>query len=458
MPNSLYSSLLQPDLRQMVAENDDVGLHEFCDALLPSVAAEVLEDVEPDTIWKVLSHCEAPRQAEIFQYLPLPAQVTLVEQIDHKSLSRIIEELPADDRVDLLERLEPGRVEEVLPLVAQAERSDIRKLLSYPEESAGSIMTTEYASLPANITVEEALKRLRLQAPRAETIYYVYVTDENRHLIGCLSLSVLIQSRPTALLQDVMERDLISAQVDDDQESVANKILRYDFIAIPVVDADNKLVGIVTHDDAADVMQEEATEDAQMLAAVAPLEDSYLETPFLTLAWKRGVWLVILLGAASVTAHVLSFLELFYFNEKNLGNWMVVCFPLVLASGGNAGSQSATLVIRAMALHETDGKVRQIVWREFRIGLLLGTILGLLGFMVGYWLFHHADKAATVGLSVFLVVSLGTVWGSMLPLGLRRAGMDPALMSNPLIASISDMVGVVTYYTIAYGLVHGLAG
>jgi len=456
MPDSLYSSLLQPDLRLMVAENDDLGLHEFCSALLPSVAAEVLEDVEPEAVWKVLSHCDATRQAEIFQYLPLPAQVALVEQIDRNSLSRIIEQLPADDRVDLLERLEPERVEELLPLVAQAERSDIRKLLSYPEESAGSIMTTEYASLPANITVEEALKRLRLQAPRAETIYYVYVTDENRHLIGCLSLSLLIQSRPNALLQDVMERELISAQVDEDQEAVANKILRYDFIAIPVVDADNKLVGIVTHDDAADVMQEEATEDAQMLAAVSPLEDSYLLTPFLTLAWKRGIWLVILLGAASITAHVLSFLQSYFAHGDQSGNWMLVFFPMVLASGGNAGSQSATLVIRAMALHETDGKVRQVIWREFRIGLLLGLVLGVLACSVGLWLADAGDKAMTVGLSVFLVVSLGTVWGSILPLGLKRMGLDPALMSNPLIAAISDMLGVVTFYSIAHMLVSRL--
>lgn len=458
MPNSLYSSLLQPDLRQMVAENDDAGLHEFCEVLFPSVAAEVLEDVGADDAWSVLSHCEPERQAEIFQYLTLPVQVTLVDHIDRRSLSRIIEQLPADDRVDLLERLEPERVEELLPLVAQAERRDIRKLLSYPDESAGSIMTTEYASLPANITVEEALKRLRLQAPRAETIYYVYMTDENRRLIGCLSLSELIQSRPASLLQDVMEQDLISVRVDEDRETVANKILRYDFIAIPVIDADNKLVGIVTHDDAGDVLQEEATEDAQMLAAVAPLEDSYLQTPFFTLAWKRGIWLVILLGAASLTAQVLSILESLYFSQSQSRNWMVLFFPLVLASGGNAGSQSATLVIRAMALRETEGKVRQIVWREFRIGLLLGTILGALAFSVGYWLVGQNDRAMTVGLSVFFVVSLGTVWGSMLPLGLRKAGMDPALMSNPLIAAISDMVGVVTYYSIAYRMVQGVVG
>jgi magnesium transporter len=200
----------------------------------------------------------------------------------------------------------------------------------------------------------------------------------------------------------------------------------------------------VTHDDAADVLLEEATEDAQRLGAVAPLEDSYLETPFLTLAWKRGIWLVILLGAASLTAHVLD-----YFEPGEGGNWMVLFIPLVLASGGNAGSQSATLVIRAMALHETEGKVGVIVWREFRLGLLLGSLLGTLALGVGLLLVDRPPQAAVVGLSVFLVVSLGTVWGSMLPTALKRLGMDPALMSNPLIAAISDMLGVVIYYSMA---------
>jgi magnesium transporter len=367
-----------------------------------------------------------------------------VDRIDRARLSRIVEEMAADDRVDLLERMDPEHVESLMPLIAQAERQDIRKLLSYPEGSAGAIMTTEYASLPANITVAEALNRLRMQAPSRETIYYIYVIDEDRHLRGFLSLRKLIQAKPAALLQDVMETDVISVRVDDDQEFVANEIARYDFIAIPVVDNQNRLVGIVTHDDAADVLLEEATEDAQRLGAVAPLEDSYLETPFLTLAWKRGIWLVILLGAASLTAHVLD-----YFEPGEGGNWMVLFIPLVLASGGNAGSQSATLVIRAMALHETEGKVGVIVWREFRLGLLLGSLLGTLALGVGLLLVDRPPQAAVVGLSVFLVVSLGTVWGSMLPTALKRLGMDPALMSNPLIAAISDMLGVVIYYSMA---------
>lgn len=457
MPASLYSSLLQPDLQQMVSENDTAGLHEFCDALFAGVAAEVIEGLSPSDAWRVLSQCEPHRQAEIFQYFSIPFQIQIVDHIDRNALSRIIEEMPADDRVDLLERMDPDHVEALLPLIAQAERGDIRKLLSYEEGSAGSIMTTEYASLPGHITVEEALNRLRLQAPSRETIYYIYVTDEERRLLGFVSLRKLLLARRSLLLRDIMERDVISVRVDDDQELVANEIGKYDFIAIPVVDQQNRLVGIVTHDDAADVMQEEATEDALLQAGVAPLEDSYLETAFFELVWKRGFWLVILLFAASLTAQVLSFLEQSVLGQSDVRNWMVLFFPLVLASGGNAGSQSATLVIRAMALHETEGKLWTIVWREFRVGLLLGAVLGVLGLAVGLWLVD-VPRAAVVGLSVFLVVALGTVWGSMLPLGLKRMGFDPALMSNPLIAAISDLVGVVTYYAIAFVIVFRALG
>ena len=276
MERSLFNSLLLPDLKVMLEENDGPALQEFCNALYPGVAAEVIEGLEPAQAWQVLSHCQPGKQAYIFQFLPLTYQVALVESIDRKPLSRLIEEMSPDDRVDLLERMDPEEVENLLPLVAQAERADIRKLLSYPEDSAGSIMTTEYASLPADITVQEALNRLRLQAPSRETIYYVYITDADRHLIGFLSLRHLIEAKPRSLLSDVMERDIISVRVDDDQEQVAREVAKYDFIAIPVVDHQNKLVGIITHDDVADVLLEEATEDQQRLAAVEPLEDAYL--------------------------------------------------------------------------------------------------------------------------------------------------------------------------------------
>lgn len=310
-------------------------------------------------------------------------------------------------------------------------------------------MTTEYASLPSDITVHEALERLRLQAPTRETIYYIYITDEARHLIGFLTLRQLIQAKPSARIADIMQRDVIAVRVDDDQEFVANEIARYSFIAIPVVDNQQRLVGIVTHDDAAEVLQEEATEDAYLAVGVQPLDDGYVNTPFFELTWKRGMWLVILLGAASLTAQVLQ-----YFEGDNSSSWMVFFLPMVLASGGNAGSQSATLVIRALALDETRGRVRWIAWREGRVGLVLGLVLAALSFIVAHFMVG-SQPAIVVATTVLLVVAAGTLSGAMLPLALKRLGMDPAFMSNPLIAALSDMLGVVVYYNAARAIFAG---
>jgi len=431
----------------MLAEHDEQGLREFCDALIPAVAAEVLEGLEPKQTWEVLSYSPPKLQAEIFAYFSLPVQVAMVDSIEPERLSRVIEEMSADDRVDLLERMDPEHVDRLLRYVAQAERADIRKLLSYPEYSAGSIMTTEYASLPSDITVHEALERLRLQAPTRETIYYIYIIDEVRHLIGFLTLRQLIQAKPSDRVSDIMQKEVISVRVDDDQELVANEIARYSFLAIPVVDHQNRLVGIVTHDDAAEVLQEEATEDAYLAGGVHPLDDGYLNTPFFALTWNRGIWLVILLGAASLTAQVMQFFE-----QDASTAWMVLFLPMVLASGGNAGSQSATLVIRALALDETEGKVRWIAWRECRIGLLQGMVLAALSLPVARMMVG-LQPALVVSLTIWLVVTSGTLAGAMLPLALKRLGMDPALMSNPLIAALSDMLGVVVYFNMARFLV-----
>ncbi len=441
----MYNPLLLPDLRQMLEENDAEGLTEFCEALHPGVTAEVLEGLDVAGIWRVLGNCSLERQVEIIEFMDLPLQAELVHDLDQKQLTRLLEKMSPDDRADLLARMDPERLEDLLPLIAQAERSDIRKLLSYPEDSAGSIMTTDYASLPEDITVGEALDQLRLQAPNRETIYYVYIIDEGRRLRGILSLRELILAKPDVLVSEIATHDVLSVQVDDDQEDVAQDLAKYDFIAIPVVDNQNRLVGIVTHDDALDVMQEEATEDAHLLGAVQPLEDSYLETPLRTIALKRGVWLVLLLLAALITASVLSG----YREVSEHYAWMVWFIPLVLASGGNAGSQSATLIIRTLALREIgrDSKLRVAV-HELLVGLMLGGTLMLLGFVCALF-FVDVPKATVVGFTVFVVVLMGTVNGALLPLGLRRLGMDPALMSNPLISSLSDLLGVIVYYTVA---------
>ena len=450
----MYNPLILPDVRQMLAENDKQGLGEFCNVLHAAVIAEILEGLTAEEVWKVLDNCSLERQVEVFEFLSIPQQMTLVESLDRRHFSKLLEAMSPDDRVDLLSRLDDKRVEALLPFVAQAERSDIRKLLSYPEDSAGSIMTTEYASLPEDITVRDAVERLRKQAPDRETIYYVYILEEGRRLHGLTSLRDLILARPEQKLADIMQRDVISVRVTDDQEFVAQQLAKYDFIAIPVVDNQNQLVGIVTHDDVLDVMQEEATEDAHRLAAVGPLKDSYLETRLPTLAWKRGVWLMFLAFVALGTAQVLQQFQ----GVSQQFVWLVWFLPLVMASGGNAGSQSATLVIRTLATEQltSDKNIRMAI-RELLVGLALGPCLGITAMIAALLMGRTLPEACVVSFTVFFVVVMGTVTGAVLPLVFKRLGMDPALMSNPLIAAIIDVVGVVTYYTVAMVSLESLA-
>ena len=273
----------------------------------------------------------------------------------------------------------------------------------------------------------------------------MFIIDEGRRLHGLISLRDLILAKPGAKLADIMQKDVISVRVTDDQELVAQELARYDFLAIPVVDTQNQLVGIVTHDDVLDVVREEATEDAQRMGGMQPLEDSYLTSSLVTLTWKRGIWLMLLLGAALGTATVLNQ----YQSVSAKYPWMILFFPMVLASGGNAGSQSATLVIRTLALGETSGRIAmRIAVRELILASQLGGTLAVIAF--GFALiFEDVHRASVVAGTVLLVVMMGAITGAMLPLGFKRLGMDPALMSNPLIAAISDMVGVLIYYNVA---------
>ena len=441
----MYDPLLLPELREMLIESDTRAMQEFCDVFHSGVVAENLEALSTPELWRVLSSTGLRRQVEIFEFISLPCQMELVATIDKAHLSAMLEEMSPDDRVALLKNMDQAQVELLLPLVAQAERGDIRKLLSYPEHSAGSIMTTEYASLREDMTVKDSLAQLRTQAPDRETIYYVYVIDDARHLHGFISLRKLFLARPEALVSELMDKDVISVRFDEDQEEVAKKMARYDFIAMPVVDDQGRLVGIVTHDDVLDIVQDEATEDVHMLGGVSPLEDGYLSTPFFILAWKRGIWLVLLLVAGFGTSAVLS-----HYNEETKHLlWLVWFLPLVLASGGNAGSQSATLVIRAMALGQLDRETQyRIGRRELGTGLVLGATLALLGFFFASQYVSKSDAAVVAG-TVALVVTLGTVNGTLLPIILKQLGLDPALMSNPLIASLSDVLGVFIYYNVA---------
>lgn len=376
----MVNPIILPELRMMLAENDDQGLRDVAMELHPATVADWTEGLTVDETWRVLARAPLARQAEIFGYYAIPKQVEMVLGSGRERMSALLEEMAPDIRVDLLRQLDPQVVEELLPLVARAERHDIAMLLSYPEHSAGAVMTTEYASLPANITVAEALQRLRNVAPANEMIYYIYVVDDQRHLLGFISLRDLILAKPAAIVGDVMERELISARVDEDREELAKRLARYDFLAIPVVDDQNHLVGIVTHDDVMDVVVEEATEDAHRMGAVAPLAQGYLDTPFVTVWRKRLVWL-----ACLFVAELFTFTALAGFEDEIAKLVVLSLFvPLCISTGGNSGSQAATLITRAVALGEVGPRDWfRVLRHELAIGLVLGLTLGLIGVIRG---------------------------------------------------------------------------
>jgi magnesium transporter len=366
----------------MLQENDTAEMKSFCETLHPATVAETLaEEFQVEEVWRFLQTTSMRHQALIFEYFPIDWQVKMAEGAGRQHMAKLIEQMSHDDRADLLRRLMPRVAEGLLRLVDEAERRDIATLVKYEENTAGALMTTDYAWLPANITVSEALDRLRLQAPDRETIYYVYVLDDHRHVQGVVSLRNLILAPRHALIRDIMEQEVMAVRVTDDREHVAQELARYDLLAIPVVDADGRLVGIVTHDDVIDVVVQEATEDVHRLGAVGPMVEDYLQGDFFTVWRNRTFWLACLFVAELFTFTALSFFE------KQIEELVVLALfvPLCISTGGNSGSQAATLITRALAL----GQVTLADWlrvgrHELMMGLALGVTLGLIGFVRGW--------------------------------------------------------------------------
>ncbi len=340
MTNTLYL----PELREMLAEGNAVELHEFCVALHPARTAEFMEGLTAAEAWRVLQHTDPASQVEIFRYFELPRQVEMFETVALEEMAKFISGLPADERVDILSEVQPEIVQALLPLIPVDERRDIMRLAAYPEGTAGAMMTTRFARLSESETAAQALDHVRRQADLLETIYYLYVVDKDDHLRGLVSLRQLVLTEPESLVRDIMRRDAISVDVTADQELVAQKFAKFDFLALPVVDSEHHLLGIVTHDDAIDVVVEEATEDAQRIGGVNPLSTGYIDTKLFELAWKRGVWLMILFFGALLTAFALKRYE----HSIDEVAWLVLFLPLIISSGGNTGSQSATLIITAL--------------------------------------------------------------------------------------------------------------
>lgn len=450
MPNLL----VLPDMREMLVENDEAALHEIVTELHPATIADFAEGLTLEETWQLLDHASVPRQAEILSFFPADKQVEMVTGGGRHKISKLLEAMSHDDRVALVRELDPDVVEDVLPLVAKADREDIRRLLSYPEDSAGSMMTTDYAWLPRDITAANAIEELRRQAFEKETIYYVYVLDDNRRLMGFVSLRHLILAKPSALIADIMQTEVISVRVDADQEEVANLLARYDFLAIPVIDSQHRLVGIITHDDAIDVVVEEATEDALHQAGVASIDENYIEAPFAEIWKKRAVYLAgFFIAEAVLVTSAMNYFEAAISTIVVLASFI----PLCISTGGNSGAQAATLITRALAVGDVGlADWWRILRHELLMGLALGATVGIVGFVfasftsaeilggVNRWML-----ALVVGQAVACICLWGTILGSMLPLGFKRAGIDPGYASSPFVATLVDATGIVIYFTFA---------
>ena len=409
----------------------------------PIDIADLLALINPPLACQLLERL--PNRATVFSYLEADMQVALAQVLSRESLAKIVAEMPADERTDLYKHLNQQQRDALLPALAQAEREDIRRLSAYQERTAGALMTSDYATLSAAMTVTEALEALRLEAPDAETIYHTYVIDDERKLLGVISLRVLILAAPEQVIGDIMLSSVITCQVSDDQEDVAKVIARYDLIALPIIDATGALVGIVTHDDAMDVASDEATDDFHKSGGVTTIVGRLKDVSIKVLYRKRVFWLVFL-----VFGNLLSGLSIANFEEVIAANLVLVFFlPLLVDSGGNAGSQSATLMVRALA----TGDVVMRDWlsllgREALVALMLGATMAVAISIIGY-IRGDAIVSLVLALSMMAVVMIGCVIGMSLPFILNKVGFDPATASAPLITSVCDASGVLIYLFIA---------
>ncbi len=436
------------------------------EALSTGLLREALVDMHPEDIAEALNERSLEDVLETFQVLPVVEAADVLGRLSVEQRDALLELMPAehsaalleqmspDDRADVIQELDPQTAQHLLscleassPIAAE----EVRRLVAYSEESAGGLMTTQYIALPPETTVREAITKVRdhSRQQNPETIYYLYVTTPGNKLIGIVSLRDLILGDFNQTLREIMTENVVRVEPSADQEEVAKAIAKYDFSAIPVTGKRGRLLGVVTVDDVMDVVIEEATEDAQKMAAIEPIDAPYFETSILMFIRKRAPWLVILFFGELLTASVLKS----YQSDFAAMLTLVAFIPLIISSGGNTGSQSSSLVIRGLAVGEIKPRDWwRIMSRELAIGIALGLLLGAVGFIRAYFTGDtnlELSVGFTVAFSIIAVVVLGALLGSLLPLAIQRMGLDPAVSSTPFIASLVDIAGLLLYFSIA---------
>jgi magnesium transporter len=418
------------------------------EADIAEILEEILEEVGMDTALVVFRMLPKDISADVFARLPSEEQLDLINSITHRELAFIIDELDFDDKIDVLEELPANLVDKILEKTPRDERRKINTFLNYPENCAGTLMTPDYISLQKEMTVKEALSYIKKEGMDSETIYTCYVKDRGRKLLGILSLRTLVISDSDTLISEIMHEDFISVNVYDDQEEVSDTFRKYGFLAIPVVDNEQRLVGIITVDDILDVIEEETTEDMARMAGVMDTPDArYLSTSVWQHVKSRFPWLIFLTMSYMITSLIISHSEDAL--SKNIA--LVAYMPLLMGTGGNSGAQASTLIIRGMALGDVElNDILRVMWKELRISILVGVLLGVFNFFKVTMLDGRPwEISLTISVSLLAIVIFAKVVGGTLPMLAKKCKIDPALMANPVIASITDMFSATIYLLLA---------
>lgn len=438
------------ELRELLDTKQYTGLRQELMELNEADIATIMEEMEEKEMLKIFRILPKNLAAEVFSYMEVENQQFIITSLSERDAANIIDNLMADDATDLLEEMPASVVKKLLSLASPETRRDINLLLRYPEDSAGSIMTVEFIDLKENLTVENAIDRIRNMGLDSETINICYVLDSRRTLIGTVALRYLLLSPSDAVIGDIMNENVISINTMMDQEEVARQFQKYDFTAMPVVDQENRLVGIITVDDIVDILTQEATEDIEMMAAILPTDKPYMRTSVWETWKKRIPWLLLLMVSSTFTERIISSAE----DALSACVVLTAYIPMLMGTGGNAGGQSSGTIIRGLSLNEIEFEdMHKVVWKELRVALLCGLTL----FVVCFAKLMLFDK---VGFSIAIVICITLVCtlliaktvGAVLPMLAQKIGLDPAVMASPFITTIVDALSLIIYFNVAMNL------
>ncbi len=440
------------NINELIEEKKFTILKEELHKMMEADLADVLEELDEEMMTKVFRMLSKDKAADTFAYLNRDKQKYIINVITDNEIQRIISEMFLDDAVDFIEEMPSNVVKRVLKNVSPQMRETINRFLSYPEDSAGTIMTIEYVELKKDITVAQAFEQIRKTGVDKETIYTCYVIDAHRRLLGTVSAKALLLSNEEDLIGDIMTEHVISVETTDDREKVLELFSKYGMLAVPVVDHDKMLVGIITMDDAFMIQEDEVTEDFEIMAAISPSETPYLQTSVLKLASSRILWLLLLMLSAVITGSIISHFE----NSLSALPMLIAFIPMLMDTGGNSGSQSSVLAIRGMAVHEIEpSDFLKVIWKELRIALICGFVLSIVNF-ARVLLSYSADVklAITVSFALYCTVIMAKIIGCSLPMLAKKIKLDPAVVATPLITTVVDATSLLIFFTVAKMMFH----